>query len=191
MMREVIQRRFSRLIKEMGRPAESEPEAGDEDNSVIAEDMPAWPDLLIIDGGKGQLSAVLEIMKEMDLADLPIVAISKGADREAGREMFHQPRKTPYSLPHRDPVLYFIQRLRDEAHRFAIGSHRVRRKKSMTANPLDEIAGIGPSRKKALLRHFGTAKEVGRAGLNDLMTVDGISRQTAELIYDHFHEGSD
>jgi excinuclease ABC subunit C len=193
MMREVLQRRFSRLIKEMGRPAESEAEADaeDEGGTAAADLLPAWPDLLLIDGGKGQLSAVMEVMRELDLADMPVVALAKGQDRDAGREVFHQPGKTPFSLPHRDPVLYFIQRLRDEAHRFAIGSHRVRRKKAMTANPLDEIVGIGPSRKKALLRHFGTAKAVSRAGLSDLMTVDGISRHTAELIYDHFHESGD
>ncbi len=194
MMREVLNRRFSRLIKEMGRPAEPDPEIGPDseaDGASATDGMPAWPDLVIIDGGKGQLSAARDIMRDLGLDDLPVVAVSKGQDRDAGRETFHQPGKTPYALPHRDPVLYFVQRLRDEAHRFAIGSHRVRRKKAMAANPLDEIAGIGPSRKKALLRHFGTARAVSRAGLQDLMTVEGISRQTAELIYDHFHEGSD
>jgi excinuclease ABC subunit C len=194
MMREVLHRRFSRLIKEAGRPEETETHSDDNtdaDTVAAADGVPAWPDLLLIDGGKGQLSVVMDVMRELELTDLPLVAIAKGQDRDAGREVFHQPGKTPFSLPHRDPVLYFIQRLRDEAHRFAIGSHRVRRKKSMTANPLDEIAGVGPSRKKALLRHFGTAKAVSRAGLSDLMTVDGISRQTAELIYDHFHENAD
>jgi excinuclease ABC subunit C len=178
----------------MGHPVRSDSEDAadnrDEANSG-ADGMPAWPDLVIIDGGKGQLSATLDIMRDLGLDDLPVIAVSKGQDRDAGREMFHQPGKTPYALPHRDPVLYFVQRMRDEAHRFAIGSHRVRRKKSMAANPLDEIAGIGPSRKKALLRHFGTARAVSRAALQDLMTVEGISRHTAELIYDHFHEGGD
>lgn len=194
MMREVLIRRFSRLIKEMGYPAESVSEddsAENGDNGPSADSLPAWPDLVIIDGGKGQLSAASEILRDLGLDELAIVAVAKGQDRDAGRESFHQPGKAPYSLPHRDPVLYFVQRLRDEAHRFAIGSHRVRRKKAMATNPLDEISGIGPSRKKALLRHFGTAKAVSRAGLQDLMTVEGISRQTAELIYDHFHEGSE
>ncbi len=194
MMREVMHRRFSRLIKEFGRPADPDVEAAggpDESADSPSDALPAWPDLVVIDGGKGQLSAVMGVMKELDLTDLPLVSIAKGQDREAGRETFFQPGKAPFALPHRDPVLYFIQRLRDEAHRFAIGSHRVRRKKAMTANPLDEIGGIGPSRKKALLRHFGTAKAVSRAGLNDLMVVDGISRQMAEAIYDHFHESGE
>ena len=130
-------------------------------------------------------------MQDLGLAGLPVVSIAKGQDRDAGRETFFQPGRASFSLPHRDPVLYFVQRLRDEAHRFAIGSHRVRRKKAIASNPLDEIAGIGPSRKKALLRHFGTARAVSRAGLNDLMVVDGISRQMAEAIYDHFHESGE
>jgi excinuclease ABC subunit C len=116
------------------------------------------------------------------------VSVAKGRDREAGRESFFMAGREPFMLPHRDAVLYFIQRLRDEAHRFAIGSHRIRRKKEMHANPLDEIAGIGPSRKRALLRHFGTAKAVSRAAVEDLMTVDGISASMAEAIFDHFHE---
>jgi len=191
MMREVMQRRFSRLLKEVGQPAEAEQKPDEDGETGLPDELPAWPDLVVIDGGKGQLSAVMDVMNELGLADLPVVSIAKGQDREAGRETFFQPAKPPFSLPHRDPVLYFIQRLRDEAHRYAIGSHRVRRKKALVANPLDEIAGIGPSRKKALLRHFDTARAVSRAGLSDLMIVNGISRQMAEAIYDHFHESGE
>ncbi|SEP80142.1 Excinuclease ABC subunit C [Faunimonas pinastri] len=187
MMREVMKRRFSRLLKENGpRPTQGPEQVKDRE----AEGLGPWPDLVVIDGGKGQLSAVMEIMKELELTDLPVVSIAKGRDREAGRETFFMPGRSPFMLPPRDPVLYFIQRLRDEAHRFAIGSHRARRKKEMGRNPLDEIPGIGPSRKKALLRHFGTAKAVSRAGLDDLVTVEGISRAMAEAIYDHFHESA-
>jgi len=188
MMREVLTRRFSRLLKEAGpRPApESPDESGEAENQ--SDTLPAWPDLVVIDGGKGQLTAALAVLEELGISDQPIVSIAKGRDREAGRESFHMPGRQPFMLPHRDPVLYFIERLRDEAHRFAIGSHRVRRKKAMAANPLDEIAGIGPSRKRALLRHFGTARAVSRAGIEDLMDVEGISEQMAEAIYDHFHE---
>jgi excinuclease ABC subunit C len=143
---------------------------------------------VLIDGGKGQLAAVAGVLAELGIEDLPVVSVAKGRDRDAGRETFFMAGREPFMLPHRDPVLYFVQRLRDEAHRFAIGSHRVRRRKEMHANPLDEIAGVGPSRKRALLRHFGTAKAVSRAGMEDLMTVDGISEGLAEAIYDHFHE---
>ena len=190
MMREVMQRRFSRLIKEVG-PSSSDQGLEEQDTDRSDEDMPAWPDLVLIDGGKGQLSAARSVFDELGISGLPLVSVAKGQDRDAGRETFFQAGKSPFTLPHRDPVLYFVQRLRDEAHRFAIGSHRVRRKKAMATNPLDEIVGIGPSRKKALLRHFGTAKAVSRAGLDDLMVVDGISRQMAETIYDHFHENAD
>ena len=182
MMREVIRRRFGRLLKEAGPRPEGETEAG--------EALGAWPDLLLIDGGKGQLSAVIGALREVGVENLPVVSVAKGRDREAGRETFFMAGREPFMLPHRDPVLYFIQRLRDEAHRFAIGSHRTRRRIEMHANPLDEIAGIGASRKKALLRHFGTAKAVSRAGVDDLMTVEGISASLAEAIYDHFHEGA-
>ncbi|MBZ8134900.1 excinuclease ABC subunit UvrC [Afifella sp. IM 167] len=188
MMREVLTRRFSRLVKEAGpRPVR---EGGDEnaEDGGPSDTLPAWPDLVVIDGGKGQLTAAMAVLEELGIADQPIVSIAKGRDREAGRESFHMPGRPPFMLPHRDAVLYFIERLRDEAHRFAIGSHRVRRKKAMAANPLDEIDGIGPSRKRALLRHFGTAKAVSRAGIDDLMDVEGISEQMAEAIYDHFHE---
>ena len=147
-----------------------------------------WPDLVLIDGGKGQLSAAASVLAELGITDVPIVSVAKGRDREAGRETFFMAGREPFMLPHRDPVLYFVERLRDEAHRFAIGSHRARRKKEMHANPLDEVAGVGPTRKRALLRHFGTAKAVSRAGVEDLMTVEGVSRALAEAIYDHFHE---
>jgi excinuclease ABC subunit C len=180
MMREVMRRRFGRLLKEAG----PRPEAGAESGEALG----AWPDLLLVDGGKGQLGAVTGVLGELGLADMPVVSVAKGRDRDLGRETFFTAGREPFMLPHRDPVLYFVQRLRDEAHRFAIGSHRVRRKKEMHANPLDEIGGIGPSRKRALLRHFGTAKAVSRAGIEDLMTVEGISANMAETIYDHFHE---
>ena len=186
MMREVMERRFSRLLKEGGEAPQAL--APDEE---AAEGFPLWPDLILIDGGQGQLAAVCTVLKELDIADrVNVVAIAKGPDRDAGRERFFVPGRAPFSLPVRDPVLYFIQRLRDEAHRFAIGSHRLRRKKAMVRNPLDEISGIGPTRKRALLHHFGTAKAVSRAGIEDLAAVDGISEAMAQLIYRHFHEDS-
>ena len=187
MMREVIERRFSRLLKDIGPRSVSISEAGDEASSDA---LKPWPDLILIDGGKGQLSAVMGVLDDLGITGLPVVAIAKGRDRDAGRETFFRPGRQPMMLPHRDPVLYFVQRLRDEAHRFAIGGHRARRKKAMTRNPLDEIAGIGPARKRALLRHFGTARAVSRAGVEDLVEVEGISGQMAEAIYDHFHEGA-
>jgi excinuclease ABC subunit C len=188
MMREVMQRRFSRLIKEHALPADAAAaEATPEPEDDAA--MPAWPDLVLIDGGQGQMSAVRAILDELGIRDkVKAIGVAKGMDREAGRERFFMDGREPFSLPPRDPVLYFVQRLRDEAHRFAIGSHRARRKKEMVRNPLDEIAGIGPSRKRALLHHFGTAKAVSRAGLDDLTAVEGISESMASLIYDHFHE---
>ncbi|WP_455272083.1 excinuclease ABC subunit UvrC [Rhizobium herbae] len=184
MMKEVMTRRFSRLLKEEGKP----------DRSVeTTEDaaFPAWPDVILIDGGQGQMTAVRAILKELDIEDCVIaIGVAKGVDREAGRERFFPPGggRDGFTLPPRDPVLYFIQRMRDEAHRFAIGSHRARRKKEMVKNPLDEIGGIGPTRKRALLHHFGTAKAVSRAGINDLIAVEGISETVARLVYDHFHE---
>ena len=151
--------------------------------------FPAWPDVILIDGGQGQMSAVRAILDELGVAkDVTAIGVAKGVDREAGRERFFAPGRESFSLPVRDPVLYFVQRLRDEAHRFAIGSHRARRKKEMIRNPLDEISGIGPSRKRALLMHFGTAKAVGRAAMEDLLAVEGISESMARLIYGHFHE---
>lgn len=189
MMREVMQRRFSRLIKEVGtrdkQEGLSEEERQEKSNANIA----PWPDLLLIDGGLGQLNAVKGVLEELGIADqVPIVGIAKGPDRDAGLEKFFIPGKQSFMLPERDPVLYFVQRLRDEAHRFANGSHRARRKKEMIKNPLDEIAGIGPSRKRALLHHFGSAKSVGGAALSDLLAVDGISKEMAQVIYDHFNE---
>jgi excinuclease ABC subunit C len=175
MMREVMQRRFKRLQAEAPRPA---PEG--------AETSP-WPDLVIIDGGAGQLSAARDALGELGIADLPLVAIAKGEARNAGRETFHQPGREPFRLRPRDPVLYFIERLRDEAHRFAIGSHRARRKRDLSIGGLQEIPGVGPARKRALLRHFGTLKAVERAALADLETVPGINAATAKAIYDFFH----
>jgi excinuclease ABC subunit C len=186
MMREVLTRRFSRLIKEAGL-RESEPDnSTDEDEAA---DMGSWPDLLLIDGGLGQLNAVMEVMRELGIEDqVAVVGIAKGPDRDAGREKFFMPGKPSFMLPERDAVLYFVQRLRDEAHRFAIGSHRARRKKEMIKNPLDEIEGIGPARKRALLHHFGTAKAVSRAAMDDLKSVEGISNEMALAIFNYFHE---
>jgi excinuclease ABC subunit C len=188
MMKEVMTRRFQRLIKEEGIPDRSQPTvAGD----VDAADMPfpAWPDVILIDGGQGQMTAVRGILAELGITDSVIaIGVAKGVDRDAGRERFFPPGKESFTLPPRDPVLYFIQRMRDEAHRFAIGSHRARRKKEMVKNPLDEIGGIGPSRKRALLQHFGTAKAVSRAALSDLMAVEGISETVAKTVYNHFHD---
>lgn len=186
MMREVMTRRFSRLLKEEGKPDRS---AAPEDSGDSP--FPAWPDVILIDGGQGQMSAVRKILADLDITESVIaIGVAKGVDRDAGRERFFVEGKPDFTLPPRDPVLYFIQRMRDEAHRFAIGSHRARRKKEMVKNPLDEIAGIGPTRKRALLQHFGTAKAVSRAAVSDLMAVEGISEAVARLIYNHFHESS-
>ena len=171
MMKEVLTRRFKRLLKE-------DPDRQSE----------AWPDLLLIDGGAGQISAVAEIMGELGISDVPFIGVAKGVDRDAGKEEFYRPGSSPFALRHNDPVLYFVQRLRDEAHRFAIGTHRAKRAKSVMANPLDEVPGVGPGRKKALLAHFGSAKAVARAGLADLKAVDGISGALAETIHDFFHD---
>jgi excinuclease ABC subunit C len=141
------------------------------------------------DGGAGQVSAVHQIMIEMGVEDIPMVGVAKGEDRDHGKEEFHRPGQRPFALRMNDPVLYFIQRLRDEAHRWAIGTHRAKRAKAVMANPLDEIAGVGASRKRALLQHFGSAKAVSRAGLADLMAVDGISESLAQKILDHFQKG--
>ncbi|WP_298812424.1 excinuclease ABC subunit UvrC [uncultured Roseibium sp.] len=196
MMREVLMRRFSRLLKEHARESAKDVhhtvqngDTNDDDGDAPAAfEMPAWPDLVLIDGGQGQLTAARETLEELGISDVPLVGIAKGPDRDAGREKFFIPGRQSFMLPERDPVLYFVQRLRDEAHRFAIGSHRARRKKDIVKNPLDEIAGIGPTRKKALLTHFGTAKAVSKAGLDDLAAVPGISEAMARLVYDHFHE---
>ncbi|AYM10361.1 MULTISPECIES: excinuclease ABC subunit UvrC [Rhizobium/Agrobacterium group] len=190
MMREVMTRRFSRLLKEEGKPDRAQTLTPTPEEAA---DMPfpAWPDVILIDGGQGQMTAVRAILDELDIRDSVIaIGVAKGVDREAGRERFFADGRSDFSLPPRDPVLYFIQRMRDEAHRFAIGSHRARRKKEMVRNPLDEISGIGPGRKRSLLQHFGTAKAVSRAGLNDLMNVTGISEAVARQIYNHFHESS-
>src|SRR5690606_15797455 len=153
------------------------------------EDFPAWPDVILIDGGQGQINVVRQVLTELGITHLvTAIGIAKGVDREAGRERFFVEGKPSFTLPPRDPVLYFVQRLRDEAHRFAIGTHRARRKKEMISNPLDEIAGIGPKRKRALLHHFGTAKAVSRAALEDLMQIEGISEAMARVIYEHFQE---
>jgi excinuclease ABC subunit C len=175
MMREVLRRRFTRLAKE-DEGANQDPEA-----------FPQRPDLILIDGGKGQFEATRTVLADLGVNDVAIVAIAKGLDREAGRETFFVEGKEPFRLPPRDPALYFVERLRDEAHRFAIGTHRARRKKDFTRSPLDEIAGVGPARKRALLQAFGTAKAVSRAALSDLEKVDGINSATAKLVYDFFH----
>jgi excinuclease ABC subunit C len=177
MMREVLTRRFTRLA------AESEVDAEDE-----ASGMPDWPDVLLIDGGAGQTNAVKGVLAEMNLPrEVTIIGIAKGEERNAGRETFIMEGREPFMLPARDPVLYYVQRLRDEAHRFAIGTHRARRKKEMIKNPLDEIEGIGPTRKRALLQHFGSAKAVSRAAVSDMAALPGISSAMAQLIYDHFN----
>jgi excinuclease ABC subunit C len=170
MMREMLTRRFSRLAKDKG-----------EVNGWAA------PDLVLIDGGPGQLGAAYEVLDELGLSEIKVAAVAKGPDRNAGRERIYLKGKEPLLLEPRDPVLYCIQKLRDEAHRFAIGAHRAKRKKTITASPLDEVPGIGPARKRALLQHFGSAKAVSRAGMADLEAVDGISAQMAKTIYDHFH----
>ena len=164
-----------------------EPDSPERDPDDAA--FPSRPDLVIVDGGKGQFEAARRIMAACGAGDIPLVAIAKGADRNAMRETFHMAGREPFKLQPRDPALYFIQRLRDEAHRFAIGTHRARRKKDTMTNPLDEIAGIGPSRKRALLLHFGTVKAIQRARLEDLMRTPGVNAATAKAVHDHFHEG--
>ena len=171
MMKEVLNRRFKRLVKE-----DPERTGG------------MWPDLLLIDGGAGQVSAVAEIMDALDIGNVPFVGVAKGVDRDAGKEEFHRRGRRAFSLPRNDPVLYFIQRMHDEAHRFAIGAHRQKRSKAIGATPLDEVPGVGATRNRALLTHFGSAKAVSRAALADLKAVDGISDAMAESIYGFFHE---
>ncbi|MCB1376559.1 MAG: excinuclease ABC subunit C, partial [Rhodobacteraceae bacterium] len=166
-------RRFDKLLKE-------DP----------ARQTEAWPDLLLIDGGAGQITAVTETLAALGIDDIPAVGVAKGVERDLGREEFHRKGARPFALRHNDPVLYFIQRLRDEAHRFAIGTHRAARAKASTRTPLDEIPGVGAGRKRALLAHFGSAKAVTRAGLGDLMAVPGISEQMARTIHGFFNEGS-
>lgn len=171
MMKEVLKRRFKRLLKE-------DPER----------DKGLWPDLLLIDGGAGQVSAVASIMREMGVEDIAMVGVAKGVDRDHGKEEFHRVGTRPMALRHNDPVLYFVQRLRDEAHRFAIGTHRAKRSKAVSASPLDEVPGVGAARKRALLAHFGSAKAVSRAALADLKAVEGVSEALAQRVYDHFHD---
>jgi excinuclease ABC subunit C len=170
MMREVLTRRFSRLAKE-----------------EAAGETPARPDLLLMDGGQGQLDAALGVLESLGLDDIPVVGVAKGPDRDAGLERFFIPGRPPFMLEPKSPVLYYLQRLRDEAHRFAIGTHRARRKAEMTKNPLDEIDGVGPSRKRALLHAFGSARGVSRASAGDLMKVDGVSQALAERIHAYFN----
>ncbi|MDQ3483037.1 MAG: excinuclease ABC subunit UvrC [Pseudomonadota bacterium] len=170
MMREVLERRFARLEKE-----DPERSSGE------------WPDLLLIDGGKGQLSSVCEVMENAGVHDIPVIAVAKGPDRNAGRETFHLPGGRELTLPPNSALLFYLQRLRDEAHRFAIGTHRAKRAKSLTTSSLDEVPGIGPSRKRALLMHFGTGRAVKGAALDDLERAPGISKTIARLVYDHFH----
>ncbi|NEY90497.1 excinuclease ABC subunit UvrC [Tabrizicola oligotrophica] len=172
MMREVLTRRFERLLKE------------DPDRKTEM-----WPDLLLIDGGAGQISAVVGVLAEMGVDEVAVIGVAKGIDRDAGKEEFHRDGLPPMALPRNDPVLYFIQRLRDEAHRWANGAHRAKRAKAVSATPLDEIPGVGATRKRALLAHFGSAKAVSRAGLPDLMAVEGISQAMAETIHGFFHPG--
>ena len=171
MMKEVLTRRFQRLLKE-----DPDRESG------------TWPDLLLIDGGAGQVSAVQEILEDLGVEDIAMVGVAKGVDRDAGKEEFHRTGQRPMALKRNDPVLYFVQRLRDEAHRFAIGTHRAKRAKAVGATPLDDVPGVGATRKRALLAHFGSAKAVSRANLEDLRAVDGISASMAQTIYDFFHE---
>jgi excinuclease ABC subunit C len=227
MMREVLERRFSRLVKEdspllLSPSAEGAPLVGADEGkppmpgihphpSASAdkfmqsakfaagshllpwekgdkEELPAWPDLVIIDGGKGQLEVARSTLETLGITDVPLVGVAKGADRDAGRETFIMPGRPPFRLPPRDPALYFVQRLRDEAHRFAIGAHRAKRKREMTKSPLDEIGGIGPTRKRALLLHFGTVKAISRASLDDLARTPGVNAATAKAIHDFFND---
>lgn len=171
MMKEVMTRRFKRLLKE------------DPDRT-----SGMWPDLLLIDGGAGQVSSVREIMEALGVGDVPMVGVAKGEDRDAGKEVFYRTGKPIFALRHNDPVLYFIQRMRDEVHRFAIGTHRAKRSKAIGATPLDEVPGVGAARKRALLAHFGSAKAVARANLADFKAVEGVSANMAQKIYDYFHE---
>jgi len=217
MMREMLTRRFKRLAETLQGagtdggasmapesetpvvlvngvnepdPAPLDETEADPEDAATDDELPDVPDLVLIDGGAGQLGVAIEVMRDLGLAGrIPLVGVAKGPDRDAGREHFHMPgRERSFMLEPRDPVLYFIQRLRDEAHRFAIGTHRAKRAKALSVNPLDDIAGIGPTRKRALLAHFGSAKAVSRAGIADLKAVKGISEEIAQKIYDFFHE---
>jgi excinuclease ABC subunit C len=175
MMREVLSRRFARMVKE---------EADEAENGK-------WrrPDLVLIDGGPGQLSVACQVFADLGVEDVTLVGISKGPDRDAGREHFYLPGREPFRLDPKSPVLYYLQRLRDEAHRFVIGGHRKKRERAIGANPLDEIAGVGAGRKRALLQHFGSARAVAGASLADLSAVNGVSATLAKKIFDFFHPG--
>ncbi|MCJ8324453.1 MAG: excinuclease ABC subunit UvrC [Rhizobiales bacterium] len=175
MMREVLTRRFKRMLAEQDDPTKQ---------SII----PQKPDIVFVDGGKGQLSIAVDVFKELNIDDIILVGIAKGPERNAGRETFYLPDGTNFMLPPKDPVLYYMQRMRDEAHRFAIGTHRAKRSKALIKSPLDEISSIGASRKKALLNHFGSAKAVSGASAKNIALVGGISQKLAQHIYDHFHE---
>jgi excinuclease ABC subunit C len=200
MMREVLSRRFKRLMNEAPRSMPGAPSTSAEALATAPAQAGApidigdgdsdspWPDLVIIDGGRGQLTAAQETLAALGIIDVPLVAVAKGPDRDAGMETFFLPGREPFKLKPRDPVLYFVERLRDEAHRFAVGSHRVRRRRDIREAGLQEIPGIGPTRKRALLHHFGTLKAIERAALADLAKVPGISAETARKIYDFFHE---
>jgi excinuclease ABC subunit C len=171
MMKEVLRRRFSRLVKDE--------EAGE---AAIR------PDLVLIDGGAGQISVVREVMADLGVDDIPVVGVAKGPDRDAGLERFFVADKPPFMLEPKSPVLYYLQRLRDEAHRFAIGAHRAKRSAEMVKNPLDEIDGVGPGRKKALLHAFGSARGVSRASVEDLVKVEGVSEALAQRVFDYFRK---
>ena len=200
MMREVLSRRFKRLMNEAPRAMPGAPPTSEQVLAMAPADAGApidigdgdndspWPDLVIIDGGRGQLTAAQETLAALGIIDVPLVAVAKGPDRDAGMETFFLPGREPFKLKPRDPALYFVERLRDEAHRFAVGSHRVRRRRDIREAGLQEIPGIGPTRKRALLHHFGTLKAIERAALADLAKVPGISAETARKIYDFFHE---
>ncbi|WP_315784513.1 MULTISPECIES: excinuclease ABC subunit UvrC [unclassified Bradyrhizobium] len=181
MMKEVLQRRFKRLVS---------PSEKDVARAAKEDDVPQWPDLVIIDGGRGQLNAVREIFTELGVSNVALMSVAKGPDRDAGRETLFIPEREAIKLEPRDPVLYFIQRLRDEAHRFVIGSHRKLRKKDIREAGLQEIPGIGPSRKRALLHHFGTLKEIERASIADLGKVPGVSAESARKIFEYFHSNA-
>jgi excinuclease ABC subunit C len=200
MMREVLARRFKRLVTEetpaaatedisaQPLPASPLPDTPSDEIDLADVEFPNHPDLVLIDGGAGQLAVACQVFADLGVRDISVIGVAKGPDRDAGREHFYLPGRPPFMLEPRDPVLYFIQRLRDEAHRFAIGTHRAKRAKSLGVNPLDEIEGIGPTRKRALMKHFGSAKAVSRAGVDDLKAVEGISAEMAQRIYSFFHE---
>jgi excinuclease ABC subunit C len=206
MMRQVMRRRFEKLVRAdaADAPISEEMRTGDaqiaqggvdfsklDDDRTADEKFGQWPDLVLIDGGEGQLAAAEEVLKDFGLfGKIPIVGVAKGVDRDAGRERFFMPGRQPFRLDEKSPVLYYLQRLRDEAHRFAIGAHRQKRKIEMGKNPLDEVGGVGPARKKALLARFGSARGVARAALAELEEVEGVSKQLARRIHDHFHGGS-